>query len=69
MCTRRGLGFTLALCFFGCGSSFTQALAQYEAEQIMCVEDASTKTQADTCRASVKSKYCSDGGLLSGQCP
>ena len=54
----------------GCGPSlsYEQAVMHYEAEELSCVADASTKDATDSCRASVRSKYCGDGGPLAGSC-
>jgi len=37
------------------------ASSAYLAEQLACVDEAGTKSQADTCRAAVKARW-SDGG-------
>jgi hypothetical protein len=61
---------SFALCLTAACSSATQgelqqvAIASYAGQQLSCVQLATTKAQADVCRAVVWAHYCSDGGIL-----
>lgn len=50
------------LLLLGCAS--TDALASYRAESLDCVSKATTKVEADLCRAAVEARYCGAGGTL-----
>jgi hypothetical protein len=55
--------FVLPLALVACGGAPTApaaALTAYAAEQIDCVEQADARAQADSCRAFVKSQFCSE---------
>ena len=40
-------------------------VAAYGGEELQCVQLATTKVQADSCIAAVKTHWCGDGGALS----
>ncbi len=50
----------------GCVDAALQAdVAAYQGDQLLCVQNASSRDAADACRAQVKAYWCGDGGPLS----
>jgi len=54
--------WALGAIFAGCAAS--NALESYRTEELGCVKAATTKAQADACRAVVEARYCGDAGPL-----
>jgi hypothetical protein len=53
----------------GCAALFGAAggagdVAEYEREQLACVDQADARAGADSCRAAVRARYCAPGGAL-----
>ncbi len=53
---------SLAWCISGCAAAKPAAEAAYLAEHLRCIEEASTRPEADTCRAAVRARWADGGG-------
>jgi hypothetical protein len=63
--TALAIGTVAGLIIVAAMACGTLIASPYEAKQLECVDDASTRAQADACRCKVKAQYgnpCTDAG-------
>ena len=56
------LAIAILLLLISCAT--VTPLEAYRSESLACISKASTKAEADICRAAVEVHYCGDGGAL-----